>query len=61
MQRHSHHHVHQGRKYQSLQDYDDSPQLPIGYTGMAILALVPALWFSVMNKRCLAVRTDAVN
>ena len=52
LQRHSHHHIHQGRKYQSLQDFDDSPQLPIGYTGMAILALVPALWFSVMNRRC---------
>jgi len=28
-----------------------SPKLPTGYTGMLPLALVPPLWFKVMNPR----------
>jgi alkane 1-monooxygenase len=31
--------------------YEDGPQLPTGYSGMLPLALVPPLWFAVMNPR----------
>lgn len=46
--RHSDHHYRASRKYQVLRHLD-SPQLPTGYPGMMLLALVPPLWFLVMN------------
>jgi alkane 1-monooxygenase len=51
LSRHSDHHYMASRKYQILKHYDDSPQLPTGYPGSMILALVPPAWFYVMNKR----------
>jgi alkane 1-monooxygenase len=53
--RHSDHHENPWRRYPALQHYDDSPQMPTGYPGMLLLALVPPLWFSVMNRRLPAV------
>lgn len=49
--RHSDHHENPWRRYPALQHHEDSPQLPTGYPGMLLLALVPPLWFSVMNPR----------
>ena len=49
--RHSDHHFKATRKYQVLRHMDDSPQLPCGYPSAMILALVPPLWFKVMDKR----------
>ena len=49
--RHSDHHFHAGRKYQVLRHFDESPQLPTGYPGMMLLALVPPLFFAVMHPR----------
>lgn len=49
--RHSDHHYLASRKYQILRHFDHSPQLPAGYPGMMLLALVPPLWFTVMNPR----------
>jgi alkane 1-monooxygenase len=51
LQRHSDHHAFAHKRYQVLDHYDESPQLPFGYPTMIILALVPPLWFSMMNKR----------
>jgi alkane 1-monooxygenase len=51
LSRHSDHHYLASRKYQILQHHDDGPQLPTGYPGSMILALVPPLWFYVMNKK----------
>ena len=51
LQRHADHHAHPTRPYPLLRHLDDSPQLPTGYPGMVLLALVPPLWFSVMNPR----------
>ncbi len=51
LQRHSDHHAYAHKRYQVLNHYDESPQLPLGYSTMILLALVPPLWFSVMNKR----------
>jgi alkane 1-monooxygenase len=49
--RHSDHHYLASRKYQVLRHMDESPQLPTGYPGSMLMALVPPLWFYVMNKR----------
>lgn len=49
--RHSDHHFLASRKYQILRHMDDSPQLPTGYPASMLLALVPPLWFRVMNPR----------
>lgn len=51
LQRHSDHHADQRRRYQVLRHFDDSPQLPAGYATMFLLALVPPLWFAVVNSR----------
>lgn len=51
LQRHSDHHAHAIKRYQVLDHYDESPQLPFGYPTMIILALVPPLWFKMMNPR----------
>ncbi len=54
LQRHSDHHANPTRRYQTLRDFEESPVLPTGYAGLIILALVPPLWFKVMDKRVLA-------
>ena len=47
--RHADHHAHAGRPYGSLRHFADAPQLPTGYAGMVLLALVPPLYFKVMD------------
>lgn len=47
--RHSDHHAVASRPYQTLRTLGESPQLPTGYPGMILLALVPPLWFRVMH------------
>ncbi|HRP88242.1 MAG TPA: alkane 1-monooxygenase [Gammaproteobacteria bacterium] len=54
LQRHSDHHAWPARRYQSLRHFEDAPQLPTGYFGMFLLALVPPLWRRVMDPRVLA-------
>jgi alkane 1-monooxygenase len=54
LQRHSDHHANPTRAYQALRHFDESPQLPSGYTGMVLLAYFPPLWRRVMDKRVLA-------
>ena len=51
LSRHSDHHYQASRKYQLLRHHDDSPQMPTGYPGMMLLALLPPAWFYVMHKR----------
>lgn len=51
LSRHSDHHYLASRKYQLLRHHDHSPQLPTGYPGSMILAMLPPIWFAVMNKR----------
>jgi alkane 1-monooxygenase len=51
LSRHSDHHYLASRKYQLLRYHDDSPQLPTGYPGSMLLAMLPPLWFRVMNKK----------
>lgn len=54
LQRHSDHHAHAARRYQSLRNFAGIPQLPSGYFGMFLLAYLPPLWFRVMDRRLLA-------
>ncbi len=49
--RHSDHHFKSTRKYQILRHIDESPQLPFGYPASIMLALLPPLWFQLMDKR----------
>ena len=53
LQRHADHHNHAGKRYQQLTTSDASPQLPGGYATMIAIALVPPLWFAVMDPRLL--------
>ena len=55
LQRHSDHHAHPLRRYQSLRHIDNLPSLPSGYFGMFTVAYIPPLWRYVMDERLLAV------
>ena len=48
---HSDHHYLASRKYQMLKNHPQAPQLPTGYPGSMLLALLPPAWFLVMHKR----------
>jgi alkane 1-monooxygenase len=48
--RHSDHHALSNRPFYRLRHYDGVPQLPYGYAGTFVLALVPPLWFRVMDR-----------
>jgi alkane 1-monooxygenase len=56
LQRHADHHAHAGRPFQLLRHVEGSPQLPTGYAGMVLVALVPPLWFWIMDPRLEACR-----
>jgi alkane 1-monooxygenase len=55
LQRHSDHHAHPLRRYQSLRHFDNLPTLPNGYFGMFLVAYLPPLWRYVMDERLLSV------
>jgi alkane 1-monooxygenase len=59
LSRHSDHHYLASRKYQTLQHHDDAPQLPTGYPGSMLLALLPPAWFYVMNRKIKKMETAA--
>jgi alkane 1-monooxygenase len=54
LERHSDHHAHPTRRYQSLRHFDGAPQLPSGYALMITLAMVPPVWRRVMDPRVVA-------
>jgi alkane 1-monooxygenase len=56
LQRHADHHRYARRPYQILRSIPEAPQLPTGYAGMILVALVPPLWFRIMNPRAEALR-----
>ena len=51
LSRHSDHHYNGSLKYQVLKSLPNTPQMPIGYPAMVVLALLPPLWFYVMHRR----------
>jgi alkane 1-monooxygenase len=53
LQRHSDHHANPVRRYQALRHVERAPQLPTGYAGMILTAVIPPLWRRVMDRRVL--------
>lgn len=51
LSRHSDHHYYASKPYHQLITYERSPVLPGGYASAIYLALIPPLWFSIMNAR----------
>ena len=51
LEKHADHHMHPGHSYEQLVRHQESPEQPTGYSGMMWLALVPPLWFRIMNNR----------
>jgi alkane 1-monooxygenase len=49
--RHSDHHYRASKKYQILAYHESSPELPYGYPTSIVLAMVPSIWFRIMNKK----------
>lgn len=56
LSRHSDHHAYASRKYPILRHHDESPQMPTGYPGMILLALVPPLWKKIIHPRLAALK-----
>jgi alkane 1-monooxygenase len=46
---HANHHLHPGKRHDELVYEPDAPRLPIGYPLAVMLALVPPLWFRVID------------
>lgn len=59
LSRHSDHHYIASRKYQLLRHHDESPQMPTGYPGMMVLALIPPLWYKVVNRQIEGYRSSS--
>jgi alkane 1-monooxygenase len=55
---HSDHHDAPSRAYQHLRAVSDAPQLPSGYAGTMVMALIPPLWRRVMDPLLAAARVD---
>jgi alkane 1-monooxygenase len=51
MGRHSDHHRRPACEYQRLAPEPDAPQLPFGYAGAILCALIPPLWRNIMDPR----------
>jgi len=49
--RHSHHHARAQIPFYQLKAYPDAPDLPTGYLGSMLLALLPPLWFRLMAPK----------
>ena len=56
--RHSDHHMEARRPYQTLRSHATAPELPTGYPGMILLALVPPLWYRTMHPRLVGIDQD---
>ena len=54
LQRHSDHHAFPSRPFQALRHFAEAPELPSGYATMLIPALIPKLWFKMMDQRVYA-------
>jgi len=49
LQLHADHHLHAERAFEKLRSLSDAPQLPAGYPLMVLVALLPPLWFRIMD------------
>lgn len=53
LQRHSDHHANSYKPYQTLSSFKESPNLPHGYAVCVLAALVPQVWFAIVNPLAL--------
>jgi alkane 1-monooxygenase len=51
LSRHADHHYYASKPYHTLKSYPNSPLLPFGYATSIYLALLPPVWFTVMDSR----------
>jgi alkane 1-monooxygenase len=51
LQRHTDHHMHASKPFYRLENVEGAPRLPGNYSSMILLAMIPPLWFCVMNPR----------
>jgi alkane 1-monooxygenase len=51
LQLHSDHHAHVQRPFEALRTMPQAPQLPAGYPALVLVALLPPLWFALMDRR----------
>lgn len=58
LQRHSDHHANSYKPYQCLLSLDESPTLPGGYLGCIPAAMVPPLWYYMINPIAIEVNTS---
>jgi len=58
LQRHADHHTWPTRRYQTLRSWEFSPQLPTGYVGMVLIALIPPLFHFLMDAK--VIRYNAI-
>jgi alkane 1-monooxygenase len=56
LQRHSDHHANPSRPYTQLRSWPDAPQLPLGYSAMLPITLIPPLYRHLIHPRL-----DAMN
>ena len=54
MGRHSDHHWHATRSYEELEALPGAAELPFGYAGALLTALIPPVWRLIMNPRAAA-------
>lgn len=54
LQLHADHHTHVERPFHALRATPMAPQLPAGYPALVLVALLPPLWFALMDQRLLA-------
>jgi alkane 1-monooxygenase len=59
--RHADHHAVASRPYHLLRHEPAGPQLPAGYATMVLVALVPPLWFHLMDPRLEATAASGVD
>lgn len=50
LSRHSDHHYYSSKPFHTLITYENSPKLPGGYASAFCLAMIPALWFKVVDQ-----------
>lgn len=51
LQRHSDHHANPTRPYTTLRSHPEAPQLPLGYSALLPITLVPPLWRRLIHPR----------
>ncbi len=57
--RHSDHHMHANKNYQSLQNFVNAPQMKYGYPVSMLMATLPPIWKRFMNSEIEKLRATA--